>query len=207
MLKGVLFGIINDNWATLVVFAVILIVARIFYLIVNGKEFVFYKEILSLLFIVYLLVLSTLLNKIELSKGFNIMPIANSLKIALDSSKYLKYIISNAVIFIPFGYFISAYIKAKKIGTITLASLICGLAIETVQYATINSFNIDNVIEYMIGSIIGFLLYIGLTAIKKHLPGLFQNDFLYNALCIAVVILLILYFLGVISFGWILWMK
>ncbi len=204
MLKGVLFGIINDNWATLVVFAVILIVARIFYLIVNGKEFVFYKEILSLLFIVYLLVLSTLLNKIELSKGFNIMPIANSLKIALDSSKYLKYIISNAVIFIPFGYFISAYIKAKKIGTITLASLICGLAIETVQYATINSFNIDNVIEYMIGSIIGFLLYIGLTAIKKHLPGLFQNDFLYNALCIAVVILLILYFLGVISFGWIL---
>ena len=115
-----------------------------------------------------------------------------SLKEALNDSAYLNYIISNTLLFIPFGYFISSYIGAKKIGSICIISLITGLAIEFVQLKVIGSFNIDNILEYFIGGVVGFLLYIGLTAIKKHLPGLFQNDFLYNVLTLAIIAIIVL---------------
>lgn len=203
MLDATLFQVAKDIWPTLTIFAIILIVTRVYYLKINKKEFIFYKEILSLLFIVYLIILYTLLSKIELStKGTNFLPIVLSLNEGLSSTKYLNYIISNILIFIPFGYFISSYIGAKKIGSICVITLLTGMAIEFIQLQMIGSFNIDNIIEYFIGGILGFLLYIGLSAIKKHLPGLFQNDFLYNIISIALVVLVVLYFLGIISFGW-----
>ncbi len=203
MLDTTLFKVIENIWPTLAVFSVVLIITRIYYLKSNGKSLVFYKEILGLFFIIYLVVLFNLLKEIELYKsGINLLPFAMTLNEALNNSKYLNYIFSNILLFIPFGYFISNYIGAKKLGSICIISMITGLAIEFIELKVVGSFNIDNIIEYLIGGIIGFLLYIGLTAIKKHLPGLFQNDFLYNVVAIAIVVFVILYFLGIISFGW-----
>lgn len=203
MLNTTLFEVVENIWPTLIVFATILILTRIYYLKFNTKSFTFYKEVLGLFFILYLIILFNLLSEIELyQKGVNLLPIAMTLREALNDSSYLNYVIANTLIFIPFGYFISSYIEAKKIGSICLISLISGLAIEFIQLKIIGSFNIDNILEYFIGGVVGFLLYIGLTAIKKHLPGLFQNDFLYNVVAIAIVVFIILYFLGVISFGW-----
>ena len=203
MFNKTLFQVVENIWPTLIIFATVLIIVRIYYLKTNTKSFTFYKEVLGLIFILYLVVLFNLLGEIEVyRKGVNLLPIAMSLKEALNDSAYLNYIISNTLLFIPFGYFISSYIGAKKIGSICIISLITGLAIEFVQLKVIGSFNIDNILEYFIGGVVGFLLYIGLTAIKKHLPGLFQNDFLYNVVAIAIVVFVVLYFLGIISFGW-----
>lgn len=208
MLDTTLFAVVKSIWPTLSVFAIILIITRLYYLKLNNKSFTFYKEVFGLVFILYLIIVFNLLSEIEIyQKGINLLPIAMTLKEVLNDSSYLNYIISNTLIFLPFGYFISSYISAKKLGSICVITLVTGLAIEFIQLNVIGSFNIDNIIEYLIGGIIGFLLYIGLTAIKKHLPGLFQNDFLYNVVAIAIVVFVVLYFLGIISFGWLSWMK
>ncbi len=203
MFNSTLFQVVKSIWPLLTVFATILIITRIYYLKLNGKAFTFYKEILALLFVIYLIVLYDLLVKIEVSpKGVNLIPFVNSLSALTTDTNYLSYILSNAIIFLPFGYFISSYIEAKKIGSIFIITLLTGIVIELVELQVIGSFNIDNIITYLIGGIVGFLLYIGLTAIKKHLPGLFQNDFLYNVVAIAIIVLVALYFFGIISFGW-----
>jgi len=201
--NNTLFQVVKSIWPLLTVFASILIITRVYYLKLNGKSFTFYKEILALLFIIYLIILYDLLVKIDVSpQGVNFIPVVNSLNAFLTDSNYLSYILANAIIFIPFGYFISSYIEAKKIGSIFVITLLTGIVIEFVELQVIGSFNIDNIITYLIGGILGFLLYIGLSAIKKHLPGLFQNDFLYNIISIAIIVLVVLYFFGVISFGW-----
>ncbi|HOP65853.1 MAG TPA: VanZ family protein [Bacilli bacterium] len=203
MLDTTLFQVVKGIWPTLVILSTILILTRIYYLRLNNKSFSFYKEILTLLFIVYLIILYKLLNEIEIYRnGVNLLPFVMSLNESLEDINYLNYIIANIIIFIPFGYFISSYIGAKRIGSISVITLITGIVIEFIQLQEIASFNIDNILEYLIGAILGFSLYIGLTAIKKHLPGLFQNDFLYNIISISIVVLVVLYFLGVISFGW-----
>lgn len=203
MLNSTLFQVVKSIWPLLTVFATILIITRIYYLKLNGKSFTFYKEILALLFIIYLIVLYDLLVKIEMSpEGVNFIPVINSLNHISDNHNYLSFVISSAIVFLPFGYFISSYVEAKKIGSIFIITLLTGVVIEFVKLQTIGSFNIDNIITYLVGGIIGFLLYIGLSAIKKHLPGLFQNDFLYNVVAIAIIVLVALYFFGVISFGW-----
>ena len=67
---------------------------------------------------------------------------------------------------------------------ILFISLLTSLTVELVQLKIGRSFDIDDILLNVVGSIIGFLLYIGLTAIKKHLPRFFQSDTFYNILFI-----------------------
>ena len=91
MLNETLFAVVENIWPTLIVFATILIVTRIYYLKLNTKSSTFYKEILGLFFILYLIILFNLLTEIELyKKGINLLPIAMTLKEILNDSKYLN---------------------------------------------------------------------------------------------------------------------
>lgn len=202
-MNNVIVSIVKDVWPMLTIFVVVLVVTRLFYLRLNKKEFVLYKEVLALLFIVYLLILFNLVTNTDLKGlGVNLIPFKEILRHSLNSKEFFNNVIGNIIIFIPFGYFISSYVKAKSLGPISIITVITSLCIEMVQLKIGRSFDIDDIILNTVGSILGFLLFIGLSAIKKHLPGLFQNDFLYNLICIVLVIAIILYFLGIISFGW-----
>lgn len=202
-MNNIIVNIMNGIWPMLIVFIVVLIATRLFYLRLNGKKLVLYKEVLTLLFIVYLLILFELVTTTDLQgSGFNLIPFREILRYSLNSKEFFSNVVGNILIFIPFGYFISSYINAKSLGPITFVTLITSLSIELVQSKIGRAFDIDDIILNTIGSILGFLLFIGLSAIKKHLPGLFQNDFLYNLICIVAVLGIILYFLGIINFGW-----
>ena len=50
------------------------------------------------------------------------------------------------------------------------------------------SFDIDDIILNCIGGIVGFLLYIGLSAIQRHLPEFLRRDSIYNLLTIILII-------------------
>ena len=57
MIKNTLNETLINIWPMLTIFLVIIISARVFYLILNKEKFVFYKEFLALVFIVYVLML------------------------------------------------------------------------------------------------------------------------------------------------------
>ena len=58
---------------------------------------------------------------------------------------------------------------------------------------------VDDILLNVVGAIIGFLLYICFTAIKKHLPRFFQSDLFYNVICLILFALAILYYLNIMG--------
>ena len=50
----------------------------------------------------------------------------------------------------------------------------------------------------VVGGIIGFLLYKGLSSIKKHLPDFLQKDWIYNILSVLFVGLIIFYLIKIL---------
>lgn len=195
---------ISSTWPMLVIFVVILSTIRITYLSIHKEKFIFYKEFLNLIFIIYVLLLYQLLTNVETntSGGYNLIPFTEITRYEVGSKLFMYNVIGNIVIFIPFGYFVSGYIKASKVSHILAVSVISSLTVEVVQLQIGRSFDIDDIILNVCGAIIGFLLYIGLCAIKKHLPRFLQRDFVYNIVCIVLTILIVLYFLKIMGIWW-----
>ena len=197
-------GTINNTWPMLVIFVVIISTIRITYLSIHKEKFVFYKEFLNLVFIIYVLLLYQLLTNVETNttSGYNLVPFTEILRYKVGSEMFIYNVIGNILIFIPFGYFVSGYIKASKVSHILAVSVISSLTVEVVQLQIGRSFDIDDIILNVAGAILGFLLYIALCAIKKHLPRFLQRDSVYNIICIILAILLVGYFLKLMGFWW-----
>lgn len=195
---------ISSTWPMLVIFVVIISTIRLTYLSIHKEKFIFYKEFLNLIFIIYVLLLYQLLTNVETntSGGYNLIPFTEITRYEVGSKLFMYNVIGNIVIFIPFGYFVSGYIKASKVSHILAVSIISSLTVEVVQLQIGRSFDVDDVILNVCGAIIGFLLYIGLCAIKKHLPKFLQRDFVYNIICIIFTVLIVLYFLKIMGIWW-----
>lgn len=194
---------INSIWPMLVIFLVVIITTRITYLMTHKEKFCFYKEFWTLFFICYILLLFQLVTSTDISNngGINYIPFTEIFRYKIGSKLFMLNVIGNIAMFIPFGYFISHYLNAKKISSIFIVTLIASACIEIVQLNIGRSFDIDDIILNCIGSIVGFLIYIALGAIKRHLPKFLQSDFFYNIICLLILIAVVLYFKGYINLG------
>ncbi len=191
MIENTVVKTLNSIWPMLTIFLVIIISVRIAYIIINNEKFVFYKEFLALAFIIYGLMLFELVTNRDLGgSGINLIPFKEILRYDFKSELFKYNVIGNLVMFLPFGYFVSHYIKAKKVSHIFILTALASLTIEFVQLQIGRAFDIDDVILNIAGGICGFLLYIGLNAIKKHLPSIFQKDAFYNIICVLVIIVI-----------------
>lgn len=205
MITSTMASALVSAWPMLVIFLVVLVSVRIAYLTVNHERFIFYKEIFSLLFVVYALLLFELLTSTEYSaSGLNLVPFREILRYDIHSEAFLYSVIGNIVIFIPFGYFVSSYVKAKNISPIFVIALITSLTVELVQLRIGRAFDIDDILLNVVGAIIGFLLYIAITAIKRHLPSIFRSDLFYNIVSIVVLLIVAYYFCGILGIRWLL---
>ncbi len=204
MIVDTLTDAIVNIWPMLVIFMVVLITIRTTYIRINHEKFVFYKEFWNLVFIVYILLLFQLLTSTEMNtnSGLNLVPFTEIFRYKMGSKLFMFNVVGNILIFVPFGYFVSGYVKASKVSHILLISFITSLTVELVQLQIGRSFDIDDILLNVVGSIAGFFLFIGLTAIKKHLPRILQSDLFYNLICIIIFILCIGYFTKLIGFGW-----
>lgn len=192
---------INNMWPMLTIFLVVLASVRVAAIRSNNERLVFYKEFSNLLFIIYILLLYELLTRSELNhvSGYNLVPFTEIFRYPIGSQNFYFNVIGNIVMFIPFGYFISTYIKPKRILPILLVSIISSSTVEFVQLCIGRSFDVDDIILNALGSIIGFLLYVALNAIKKYLPGIFAKDLFYNIICFIILVLMIFYLLSIMG--------
>ena len=182
----------------LTIFLVIIATVRIAAIKSNNEKLVFYKEFGSLLFIVYIFLLYELLTRTELNSisGYNLVPFTEIFRYRIGSDAFYFNVIGNIALFIPFGYFISTYIKPHKILPILIVSVISSTTVEFVQLCIGRSFDVDDILLNAIGSIIGFLLYVALNAIKKYLPSIFGKDIIYNIICFIILIFIVLFLLN-----------
>lgn len=204
MVINTLIDALEGIWPMLTIFLVVLIAIRVTSLRISKERFVFYKEFWNLFFVVYALLLFQLLTNAELntSGGLNLVPFTEIFRYEIGSKLFNFNVIGNILIFVPFGYFVSTYIKAKKISHIFFISILTSLTVEIVQLQIGRSFDIDDIILNVVGSIIGFLFYIAFVAIKKHLPKFLQSDLFYNIVCIILVVIFILSYMRYFNLGW-----
>lgn len=202
MIVRAITNVLHDSWPMLTIFVVVLAVVRILHMIDNNEKIVFYEEFLNLLFLIYALIIYRLLTNTEgATSGINLIPFKEILRYDFHSELFYYNVIGNIVLFIPFGFFVSRYVNAKKASHILIASAIISLTIEIVQYNIGRAFDIDDVLLNVVGSIIGFLLFIALTAIKNHLPKFLKRDAFYNILCVILIIVIIFYLARILGWG------
>ena len=189
---------IDNIWPMLTIFLVVIACVRIAAIKSSNEKLIFHKEFVNLLFIVYILLLYELLTRSELNSngGYNLVPFTEIFRYKIGSNSFYFNVIGNIVMFIPFGYFISTYVKPKKILTILLVSAISSATVEFVQLCIGRSFDIDDIILNTLGAIIGLLIYVAFNAIKKFLPSIFGKDIIYNIICFIILGLIALYLLG-----------
>lgn len=191
-------------WPMLTIFLVVMIAMRITYIRVNHEKFIFYKEFMNLIFIVYAMLLFQLLTDTELNttSGINLVPFTEILRYKVGTHAFYMNVIGNILIFLPFGYFVSSYVRASKISHILFISLLTSFTIEFIQHYIGRSFDIDDILLNVVGSILGFLLYIAINAIEKHLPRFFRSTTFYNIVCLILFAVLFVYFTRLIGLGW-----
>ena len=171
VIKNVFMEVLPDVWPMLIIILVIIVSLRLTYLITKHKKFQLHKEIIYLLAIIYLLCL------------FHVVTFQDS-----------NYGTSNFTPFKEiFRYDIASYLlNNKKFSVITILIVIASLTIETVQYYIGRVFDIDDIILNVIGGIVGFLIFIGLDAIRSKIK-IFRNDTVLDILIIIFLVLIIVY--------------
>lgn len=192
---------IKEIWPMLTIFLVVMICIRFMYLHNNQEKFVFYKEFMNLIFVVYAMLLFQLLTNAEanVNSGMNLVPFTEILRYNVGTQGFYLNVIGNVLVFMPFGYFVSSYIKAKKVSHIILITAITSLTVECVQRYIGRSFDIDDILLNIVGAIIGFLVFVGFTAIKNHLPKVLKSDLFYNIICIILCIVAVFYYLSIMG--------
>ena len=201
MFLNTIKSILSDNWPILIIFIITMVLVRFFYLRAHRERLSFYKEFFMLLSICYIFLLFQLLTKVEMnsSSGFNIIPFQEIFRYDAGSRLFIFNVVGNIMAFVLFGLIISFYIKPKNVLPPFIISLLVSATVEFVQLNIGRSFDVDDIILNVTGGIIGFLLYIGLSAIQKHLPKIFQKDGIYNTICLLIIIIMLFYLLSVMG--------
>ena len=193
----------KNIWPMVVLITVIVSSFRIAYLIKYNKKFVFHKELLSLIFMIYILCLYYVVTYQDVGYGgINLVPFKEMLRYSFGSPKFIKNVIGNILMFLPFGFFVSYYLKANKVSYPFILTLVVSLTIELVQLQIGRIFDIDDIILNVVGGFCGFLIYIALSAIESRLPKFMKRDSFINFIFILILCIIFIYSFNIDVIGW-----
>ena len=192
-------AILLEMWPTILLISVILISMRVFYIIKNKEQVTFYKELMIYLFIIYILCLFYVVTFHDVSwSESNFTPFKEILRYSIGSKLFFKNVIGNMVLFVPFGFFVSYFLKLEKIYSITFFTVITSVTIEVTQLLIGRVFDIDDLLLNLIGGIIGFGIYRLIHNIKDSLPSFLKKDYIYNIIMMLLFGLMIFYIVKVV---------
>ena len=198
MITNLIQKVFSNIWPMLVVFIVAISLIRFFYLQNHRERFCLYKELSYLVAIIYIWLLFEILTMTEFNSysGYNLVPFSEIMRYEFGSKMFNYNVFGNILIFLPFGYLIGEYVDPKKIWPVLITTFVTSIVVEFVQLQIGRSFDIDDIILNVTGGVIGYLLYIGLSAINRHLPDFFKSDLFYNIIWIVLIILFGIYIFG-----------
>jgi len=193
-IKKMITGVFPDVWPIIIIITVIACSLRIAYIIKNKEKFCFYKELFMLIFILYVMCLFEVVTLQDNNYGLsNFIPFKEMFRYEFGSRLFIKNIVGNVLLFLPYGYFAADYLKSKKMLLPCFLTFIVSLTIELVQLNIGRTFDVDDVILNTIGGILGYLLYRIIENIKNKLPRFFKSEGFMNFFVILILILFIVY--------------
>ena len=189
MLGPMIHGVVDFTWPMVIISCIIIISLRISYLIKNKERFVLYKELLMLGFIIYsmcLFQIVTFQDEVSWSTN-NFIPFREILRYNIGSRLFIKNVLGNMLLFLPFGFFTSYLLDNKRPLLTVVLTLIASLSIEGVQLMIGRVFDVDDIILNVLGGTFGFYLYNILDRLGKKSPKLLGNEYFLDVLAMFAV--------------------
>jgi glycopeptide antibiotics resistance protein len=192
-LTNTIQGVVNFTWPMIIISVVVIVSCRLSYIIKNKdkERFVFYKELLMLSFIIYILCLFqvvTFQDDVSWASN-NFIPFNEIFRYSITSRLFIKNVIGNMLMFLPFGFFISYYLNNEKVWLTLFITVITSLAIELVQLTMIGRvFDVDDIILNVIGGVAGFYIYHLLSYIGDKVPSVFKSEWFLNIVSVIILI-------------------
>ena len=200
MLRNMMIDVLRDTWPILVICSIIFVSMRIVFLVKSDKKIYIHKELLTYLFGIYIMCLFTVVTYQDVeSYGNNFTPFKEMFRYTLGSNLFIKNVIGNMVMFMPYGFFTGYFLKINKVSVVLLLSMLVSTSIEIIQGYIGRVFDIDDIILNVIGSIIGFLIYKLFNKIKDRLPKILRNTIFYSIIILILIVLFILYLMKIIE--------
>lgn len=193
-LSNTIQGVVDFAWPMVLISVVVLVSFRVCYLLKNKEKLVLYKELLALSFVIYILCLFqvvTFQDNVSWSTN-NFIPFKEMFRYNIGSRLFVKNVLGNALMFLPYGFFISYYLKNKKPWLTLILTVVASFSIELVQMVIGRVFDIDDIMLNLLGGYLGYLLYYWLGRFYEKLPSVFKSE-----LCLNIISAIIL--IGVIS--------
>lgn len=193
MIEQTLKDAVSNNWPMLLIFTVVIVTIRITYLVVHKDKFVLYKELFMLAFLIYAMLLFYVVTFQDVNYGTNnFIPFKEILRYKVGSKVFMRNILGNILLFVPFGLFVSYIMKTRKVTPILFISLVTSGVIEYTQLKIGRTFDIDDIILNVAGGFVGYLIFIICDILEIHLPAFFSTDLFKNILTIILCVIIFL---------------
>ena len=183
-------SVIDMTWPMLLISVVVVVSLRITYLIKNREHFTLYQELLTLSFIIYILCLFqivTFQDTVSWSSN-NFIPFREIFRYHIGSRLFLKNVLGNVLLFMPFGFFSSYYLKFKKPWVILGLTLVTSFSIEVIQMSIGRVFDVDDILLNIVGGYFGYLIYSVISRIGNRAPDFFKNEIFLDAVSIIILV-------------------
>lgn len=187
-------NILANIWPMVLIITVILSTLRISYLLKYKESFTFYGEMIKLGFIIYIISLFYVVTFQDVSwSTSNFTPFKEIFRYEIFSSMFFKNVIGNMIMFIPYGFFISWFLKLEKNKIAFVLSFIISITIETTQLIIGRVFDVDDILLNVLGGLAGYYLFRLVCYIKNKLPNYLKNELFYNIIVTIIIGFIIIY--------------
>ena len=181
-------NILANIWPMLVIITVILSSLRVVYIIRNKETFVLYREILKLGFVIYIMSLFYVVTFQDVSwSSSNFIPFKEMLRYRIFSNLFFKNVVGNMIMFLPYGFFTSYFLKLDRKKAIIYLSLLVSCTIEFTQLLIGRVFDVDDIILNVLGGLFGYFIYRFVYFVRDHLPKVLKNNIFYNIIVVIIL--------------------
>lgn len=194
MFRSTFLSIFSETWPMILICSVIIVSMRIVWILKEKKEVVFYKEMLGLCFVIYVMCLFYVVTFQDVSwSTSNFIPFKEMFRYEIGSTLFFKNVLGNMIMFMPYGFFVSYFLKLRHPISIFLMSILTSFTIEFTQAQIGRVFDVDDILLNIIGALLGFLIYNMIYKLKEHVPALLKKQMIYNILIVILIGIAILY--------------
>ena len=203
MVKDVM-NVLEYTWPIVAVSIVSLISIRIAYVIKYKNKFILYEELLKLIFVIYVLIFFQVVTYQDvISYGNNFIPFKELTRYSIGSSLFYKNVVGNILLFMPYGFFVSYFLRLEKSDKWLTFNLIllASLSIECVQLVIGRCFDVDDILLNLVGGMIGYFVYRFLELVTDKMSKRTISTILTSIIIILIVILLYIMMWGIMKLG------
>lgn len=189
-MNNIIGNVIDTTWPMVLVSVVVIVSLRVTYIIKNREHFVFYKELFNLVAIIYVLILFQIVTNQDVVSWStnNFIPFKEIFRYKIGSRLFLKNVVGNVLLFLPYGFFASYYLKEEKARLILFLTVVGSCVIETVQMSIGRVFDVDDILLNTIGGLLGFYLYYFLIYVSKKIPDVFKSEIFINVCSVLMLL-------------------